>query len=75
MIDERHGDIVSEHIDQCRQPAQGVVIGEFACESLPGLPGRDRIAPVEGVEHIVAKHDVAAVSDDVELHGGQRQKS
>jgi len=75
MIGERRGDIAVEHIDQCREPGHGIVIGEFACQSLPGLPGRDRIAPVEGVEHIVAKHDVAAVSEDVELHDGQRQKS
>jgi hypothetical protein len=27
---------------------------------------------VEGIQHIVAEHDVAAIGEDVELHGGQR---
>jgi hypothetical protein len=33
------------------------------------------MAPVQRVQHIVAEHDVAAVGEDIELHGDERQKS
>jgi hypothetical protein len=72
---ERRGHTLLEHLDQGRQSGQATVIRKFTGQSLPGLAGVARMTPVQRVQHIVAKHDVAAVDEDVELHGGERQKS
>ena len=75
MPRERCGDTVLEHLDQGRQSGQATVVGKITGQSLPGLAGVARTAPVQRVQHLVAEHDVAAVGEDVELHGDERQKS
>jgi hypothetical protein len=75
MIVERNSLAVPNCIDQDCQFCQGIVTGKFAFQLLPGVPGLRSMTSVQGIQHIVAEHDVVAVGEDVELHGGQRQKS
>jgi hypothetical protein len=41
---------------------------------LPRLSSRRRVTPLQRVQYIVTKHEVTAIGENVELHGGGSEK-
>jgi hypothetical protein len=75
MVDERRRRRVLERGEQYGECRHGVIGRIPVRQPLPRLTGIGGVTPLQGVEHIVAEHDITAIGEQVELHRGRRQKS
>jgi hypothetical protein len=74
MIREICGRGTLKLADQHAECNEGVVPRIFIGHSLPRLSSRRRVTPLQRVQYIVTKHDVTAIGENVELHGGGSEK-
>ena len=68
VVGERRRIAGLDRPDQLGQGTGAVVAGKLGDECAQRHRSRGRVAPAEGIQHVVAQHDVAAVLEDVELH-------
>jgi hypothetical protein len=74
MIGEIGSRVALKLADQHGERNEGVVLRIFISQSLPRLSSRRRVASLQRVQCIVAKHDITAIGENVELHGGGSEK-
>jgi hypothetical protein len=74
MIREICGRGALKLADQHGECNEGVVPRIFISHPLPRLSSRRRVTPLQRVQYIVTKHDVTAIGENVELHGGGSEK-
>src|SRR5260370_41070219 len=74
MIGEICSRVALKLADQHGECDEGVVLRIFISHPLPRLSSRRRVTPLQRVQYIVTKHDVTAIGENVELHGGGSEK-
>src|SRR5260370_17927848 len=74
MIGEICSRVALKLADQHGGCDEGVVLRIFISQPLAGLSGRRRMTSLQRVQYIVAKHDITAIGENVELHGGGSEK-